>query len=46
MKIESRIFGLGVFFFVPVAFIYGYLTELDANGSARWPSCWSVASPA
>ena len=27
MKIESRIFGLGVFFFVPVAFIYGYLTN-------------------
>ena len=27
MKIESRIFGFGVFFFVPVAFIYGYLTN-------------------
>ncbi len=27
MKIESRIFGLGVFFFVPVALIYGFLTN-------------------
>ena len=27
MKLESRIFGYGVFFFVPVAFIYGYLTN-------------------
>ena len=26
MKIESRIFGLGVFFFVPVSVIYGFLT--------------------
>ena len=27
MKIESRIFGLGAFFFVPVAVIYGFLTN-------------------
>ncbi|MET3950230.1 cytochrome c oxidase subunit 4 [Arthrobacter sp. UYEF36] len=27
MKIESRIFGYGVFFFVPVAIVYGLLTE-------------------
>ena len=27
MKIESRIFGFGVFFFVPVAIVYGFLTE-------------------
>ncbi|KRE78475.1 cytochrome c oxidase subunit 4 [Arthrobacter sp. Soil763] len=26
MKIESRIFGLGVFFFVPVAIVYGIVT--------------------
>ena len=26
MKIESRIFGYGVFFFVPVAVVYGFLT--------------------
>ena len=27
MKIESWIFGAGVFFFVPVALIYGFLTN-------------------
>lgn len=27
MKIEARIFGYGVFFFVPVAIVYGILTE-------------------
>ena len=27
MKIESRLFGFGVFFFVPVAIVYGFLTE-------------------
>lgn len=27
MKIEAWIFGAGVFFFVPVALIYGYLTD-------------------
>jgi len=26
VKIESRIFGLGVFFFVPVAIVYGIVT--------------------
>ena len=27
MKIEARLFGYGVFFFVPVAIAYGFLTE-------------------
>ena len=27
MKIESRIFGLGVFFFIPVSIVYGFLTN-------------------
>jgi hypothetical protein len=27
MKVESRLFGLGIFFFFPVAFIYGWLTH-------------------
>ena len=27
MKIEAWIFGAGVFFFVPVALVYGYLTS-------------------
>ncbi|MDF2049350.1 cytochrome c oxidase subunit 4, partial [Arthrobacter sp. Cr_A7] len=27
MKIESWIFGAGVFFFVPVALVYGFLTN-------------------
>ena len=27
MKIEARLFGFGVFFFVPVAIVYGFLTE-------------------
>lgn len=27
MKIEAWIFGAGVFFFVPVALVYGYLTD-------------------
>jgi hypothetical protein len=27
VKIESWIFGAGVFFFVPVALIYGFLTN-------------------
>ena len=26
MKIESRIFGFGVFFFIPISIIYGFLT--------------------
>lgn len=27
MKVESWLFGTGVFFFIPIAFIYGWLTD-------------------
>ncbi|NYE94401.1 preprotein translocase subunit Sss1 [Psychromicrobium silvestre] len=27
MKLESRLFGIGSFFFVPVAVVYGFLTD-------------------
>ena len=36
VKIESWIFGAGVFFFVPVASVYGFLTALDTSGLASW----------